>query len=281
MVRGCAVGEVVVHAGERGSGNLEMFGSLLRFFRERAGVTQEALGTRVGYSKSQVAMVERGERPPKGKLVEISDETLGAQGALLAAGKKLKLSRFPSWFEDYAELEARATAIYMYANHVIPGMLQTEAYGRATFDVHRPSLEDDEIEARLAARLDRQRVLERKPAPVVGFVLEEHILKRPLGGEQALKEQLGHVLEVGRRRNIDIQVMPTDRRIHAGLDGPMILLETDDPERIAYVEGPSNGYFISQQPDLGHMFARYGILRAQALNPEESAQLISEVAGRL
>ncbi|MEV2235903.1 helix-turn-helix transcriptional regulator [Streptomyces phaeochromogenes] len=97
-----------------------MFGSLLRFFRERAGITQEGLGGQVGYSKSQVAMVERGERPPKGKLVEIADEVLGAQGALLAAGKKLKTSRFPSWFLDYAGLEAKATAIYMYANHPDP-----------------------------------------------------------------------------------------------------------------------------------------------------------------
>ncbi|MFI9762625.1 Scr1 family TA system antitoxin-like transcriptional regulator [Streptomyces sp. NPDC051963] len=258
-----------------------MFGSLLRFYRERAGMTQENLGGYVQYSKSQVAMVERGERPPKGKLIEIADEVLGAQGALLAAGRKLKASRFPSWFEDYAELEAKATAIYMYANHVIPGLLQTAAYGRATFDVYRPPLEDDEIEARLAARLDRQQVLARKPLPVVGFVLEEHVLKRPLGGEQSLKEQLGHILEVGQRRNVEIQVMPTDRLIHAGLDGPMILLETKDDGRIAYVEGPSNGYFVGEQPDLGHMFARYGILRAQALNPEESAQLISEVAGRL
>jgi hypothetical protein len=75
--------------------------------------------------------------------------------------------------------------------------------------------------------------------------------------------------------------MPTDRQVHAGLDGPMILLEGEEPERTAYVEGPSNGYFVSQQPDLGNMFARYGILRAQALNPEESAKLIDEVAGGL
>ncbi|MFI1723154.1 helix-turn-helix domain-containing protein [Streptomyces sp. NPDC020489] len=270
-----------MHSGERGAENLEIFGSLLRFYRERAGVTQEALGKEVGYSKSQVAMVERGERAPKGQFVEVADERLGAQGALVAVGQKLKGSRFPSWFEDYAEMEARATAIYMYTTHVIPGLLQTEAYARATFEVHRPSLEDGEIDTRLAARMDRQRVLERKPAPVVGFVLEEHLLSRPLGGDQALKEQLGHLLDIGRSRSVEIQVMPTGRRDHAGLDGPMILLETEDSDRIGYVEGPHNGYFVTQQPELGQMFARYGILRAQALNPEESAQLISEVAGRL
>jgi transcriptional regulator with XRE-family HTH domain len=281
-VRSCAVGEIGVHFGERGSGTQEMFGSLLRFFRERAGMTQEALGKYVGYSKSQVAMVERGKRAPKGQLVEIADETLGAQGALLAAGAKLKASRFPSWFEDYAGLEAKAATIHMYATHLIPGILQTPEYARAIFSNEKcPPYEDDELEARLAARLDRQTVLQRKPAPIVGFVLEEHILRRPLGGTQHLREQLERLLDIGQRRNVDIQVMPTNRQFLAGLNGPMILLETDERKQIAYVDGPSGGYFVGNQPDLGNLFARYGILRAQALNPEESAQLISEVTGKL
>ncbi|MFF9626277.1 helix-turn-helix domain-containing protein [Streptomyces griseosporeus] len=258
-----------------------MFGSLLRFFREQAGMTQEALGQHVGYSKSQVAMVERGERAPKGQFVEVADERLGAQGALMTASRKLTLSRFPSWFADYAELEAKATAIYMYANHVIPGMLQTEDYARGVFLSACPPLEDDEIESSIEARLSRQQVLRRKPAPVVGFVLEEHTLRRPLGGRQALKEQLAHILEVGRLRHIVIQVMPTDREVHAALNGPMMLLETDERERVAYVEGPSGGYFVNEQPDQASLFAQYGILRAQALTPAESAQLISEVAGGL
>lgn len=258
-----------------------MFGSLLRFFRERAGVTQETLGKNVGYSKSQVAMVERGERPPKGQLVEIADETLGAQGALLTAARKLKASRFPSWFEDYAELEAKAVAINMYANHVIPGMLQTEAYARAIFNTHCPPFEDDEVEARVTARLDRQHVLRRKPLPLVGFVLDEHTLTRPLGGREALKEQLEHLLEVGQQRNVEIQVMPHDREVHAGLNGPMILLETAERQPLAYVEGPGGGYFVDQHPNLGNLFAQYGILRAQALNPDESAKLIDKVAREL
>ena len=270
-----------MHSGDQSSSNLEMFGSLLRFFRERAGITQEGLGGQVGYSKSQVAMVERGERPPKGRLVEIADEALGAQGALLAAGKQLKTNHFPSWFEDYAELESKAAAISMYANHVVPGMLQAEAYARAIFNCHCPPLEDDEVEARVTARLDRQRVLQRKPAPLVGFVLEEHTLTRPLGGPTALKEQLSHILEVSERRNVQIQVMPHNREVHAGLNGPMILLETAERDRLAYVEGPSGGYFVDEQPNLGDLFARYGILRAQALSPEDSAQLIEQVADGL
>ncbi|MFH9075073.1 helix-turn-helix domain-containing protein [Streptomyces alboflavus] len=270
-----------MHSGERGSGNLKMFGALLRFFRERAGMTQDSLGAYVKYSKSQVAMVERGERAPKGQFVEIADDVLGAQGALLAAGANLKASRFPAWFEEYAEEEARAVAIYMYANHVISGLLQTEDYARAIFGTHCPPMEDDEIEARVAARLERQQVLWRKPAPIVGFVLEEITLTRPLGGRQALKGQLENLLDVGHRRNVEIQVMPHKREEHAGLDGPMILLETSERNQLAYVEGPSGGYFVSEHPELGNLFARYGILRAQALSPEESAKFIEQVAKAL
>ncbi|MEB8342613.1 helix-turn-helix domain-containing protein [Streptomyces endophyticus] len=234
-----------MHFGERGS---KAFGALLRFHRERAGLTMEALGKHVGYSKSQVAMVERGERPPKGRLVELAEER-------------------------------KTHALHVYQNHLVPGSLQTEAYARAVYlSECCPTLEDSEIDQRLAERLARQELFTRKPQPTVSYVLEESTLTRPLGGRDALREQLHHLLAVGRMRNIDIQVMPHDREIHAGLNGPMILLETAKRAHLAYVEGPSGGYFISEQPDLGDLFGRYGILRAQALTPEESATLIEKVA---
>lgn len=271
-----------MHSGERGSGNLKMFGALLRFFRERAGMTQDGLGGHVKYSKSQVAMVERGERPPKGRFVEIADEVLDAQGALLAAAKELSVERFPAWFEEYAAKEAQAAAIHMYATHVIPGLLQTEAYARAIFSCqYCPPREDGELETRLAARLERQRVLQRKPAPIVSFVLEESVLSRPLGGPEALKEQLRHMLDVGRMHNVELQVMPHERQAHAGLSGPMILLETDEHRQLGYLEGQGHGLFVTEQPDVSHLFGKYGILRAQALTPDESAKLIEQVAREL
>jgi transcriptional regulator with XRE-family HTH domain len=265
-----------VHSGDRGS---ESFGALLRFFRERGGITQEVLGKHVGYSKSQVAMVERGERSPKGQLVEIADQVLGAQGALLVlAEKEFGRNGLRPWTEDYLAEEKKAAALHVYQNHVIPGSLQTEAYARAIYNCHCPALDDDEIDQRVAARLERQQLFERKPKPLISYVLEESTLTRPLGGPAALKGQLQHILGIGRLRHVEIQIMPHNRQAHAGLNGPMILLETAEHRQLAYVEGPSGGYFVSEQPDLGELFARYGILRAQALDPDESAKLINEVA---
>lgn len=89
------------------------------------------------------------------------------------------------------------------------------------------------------------------------------------------------MLDIGRRRNVDIQVMSQSRETHAGLDGPLILLETKERRRLAYIEGQSGGYFVGQQPDLGGLFGKYGTLRAQALTPEESTELIEQVAREL
>ncbi|MEV6795446.1 Scr1 family TA system antitoxin-like transcriptional regulator [Streptomyces sp. NPDC051320] len=86
------------------------------------------------------------------------------------------------------------------------------------------------------------------------------------------------MLTISRRRNGEIQVMPPDRHTHAALNGPMVLLETAERKQLAYIEGQSGGFFVSEQPETSDLFARYGILRAQALNPEESARLIEQVA---
>ncbi|MDQ1027251.1 transcriptional regulator with XRE-family HTH domain [Streptomyces umbrinus] len=269
-----------MHSSERGS---ESFGVLLRFHRERAGMTQEGLGGHVGYSKSQVAMVERGERPPKGKLVETADQVLGAQGALLVlAEKEFGGNGLRPWTEDYLAEERKASALHVYQTHLIPGSLQTEAYARAVYTCNRyPTLDDDEIEKRVASRLERQQLFERKPSPSVSYVLEQSTLTRPLGSPATLKVQLDHVLAIGRLRHVEVQVMPHNRQTHAGLNGPMILLETTERHQLAYIEGPSGGYFVSEHPDLGDLFGKYGILRAQALTPEESAKLIEEVAREL
>ncbi|MCG7524978.1 helix-turn-helix transcriptional regulator [Streptomyces sp. OfavH-34-F] len=255
-----------------------MFGVLLRHFRELAGLSQEGLGRRIGFSKSQVAMVERGHRPPKEDFVQKADDALGAQGALIRAASKLSFGVLASWFEPFAEEEAKAVARYQYESGIVPGLLQTEEHARALFRGACPPLDDDEIERLVAGRLARQTLLTRKPPPDISFILELSALTRPIGGREAHREQLQRLLEVSKLRNVHIQVMAPDRETHAGLSGSFVLLETDDRRRLAYLEVQDRNFLVSEQPHLGDLFAKYGMLRTQALGLEESRGLIERTA---
>ncbi|MFB7591277.1 helix-turn-helix domain-containing protein [Streptomyces sp. NPDC056169] len=263
-------------------GAAKAFGALLRFYRERAGISQEALGRATGYSKSQVAMIERGERRARGNFVKIVDELLGAQGALLQVAEEVTASGVAAWFEDYLEEEAKAAGIHKYEIQLIPGLLQTSEYARAVFHCGVPVLEEEVIEASVIARIKRQEVYFRKPQPLVTFVLEKAALIKPIGGPDVLRKNLRYIRECADLRNVTIQVMRDDGWTHAGLSGSFTLLETEERRsQLVYVEGQSSRYFLSEQPEVGDCFARYSALRAQAFTPEESARLIEQVAREL
>ncbi|WP_437010060.1 helix-turn-helix domain-containing protein [Streptomyces sp. enrichment culture] len=264
------------------AGAAKAFGRLLKFHRERAGVTMEVLGKHTSYSKSQVAMIEKGERRPKDHFVEVADRVLGAEGALKEVAETIAPSGVPAWFEDYLEEEAGAAAIHWYENHLVPGLLQSSRYAEAVFRCAVPALDEVEIDAAVDVRLKRQRVFHRTPKPHITFIIEMIALTRPIGGAEVLKECLHHLLDTAGLPNVEVQVMPPDRCIHAGLNGPFILLETAERRgQLVYVEGQGGRYFLSEQPELGDTFTRYGTLRAQALTPEASTQLIEQVAREL
>lgn len=270
-----------MHSSNTGGSTPRMFGALLRYYRDRAGLSQEALGLRIGFSKSQVAMVERGQRPPKGDFIPKADSATGAGGALLVAAAELKFSNVATWFEPFADEEAKAVARYEYECHVVPGLLQTEAHARAVFSQACPPLDDDAIERLVAGRLARQTLLTRRPLPDISFVLEPGALNRPIGGRDVHRAQLQHILDVSRLRHVNIQVMSPHREAHAGLGGSFALLETEDRRWLAYLEVQGRNFLVSEQPHLGDLFARYGMLRSQALGPEESQALIEQMAERL
>lgn len=115
----------------------------------------------------------------------------------------------------------------------------------------------------------------------MSFVLEETLLRRPIGGRSVLRGQLEHLLLLGRKRNVEIQVMPTDREDHAGLAGPLTLLETERQRRMAYVEVQGVSRLITDRKRVREIEAQYGIIRAQALTPRESLGFIEKVLGEV
>lgn len=202
---------------EETSDILEMVGRQVRRWRERKALTQAELGHAIGYTEHQVSAVERGRRIPKPEFLDRADQAVDAEGMLSAFKEDLKQARYPKKVRDLARLEADAAEMGAYANHHIHGLLQTEGYTRALFRMRRPSLDEETVEQYVAARMARQDVFDRRPAPILSFVQEEVTLRRPVGGRMVLRGQLERLLEVGQLRNVEIQVMPTDREDHAGL----------------------------------------------------------------
>ncbi|MFJ8008671.1 helix-turn-helix domain-containing protein [Streptomyces fagopyri] len=264
---------------ESGAGILHVFGRQLKLFRERAGVDRAELGARTGYSASTIASFEQGRRIPPPRFIDSADEVLGAGGVLRAGKEEVARAQYPAFFRDAARLETEAVELHVYANQAVPGLMQTEEYARSVFVNWRPLLDEETVEQRVTARLARQHIFCRSPLPTLSFVIEESVLLRPLGGRGVMRGQLEQILLHGQRRNVEIQVMPTEREEHSGLAGPFTLIETKEGRRIAYVEAQQDSRLYTERKPVREIEEQYGILRAQALTPRESLVLIVKLLG--
>ncbi|MER5990633.1 helix-turn-helix domain-containing protein [Streptomyces viridosporus] len=256
---------------------LRCFGRQIKLFRERAGLTQAALGPLLGYSEAQIAAIEQGRRVARPDTIEKLDTLLEADGVLLAMKQAVALTRYPAFFRDAARIEETAIEFHQYAPLIVPGMLQTEDYARTMFTVWRPRRNEAEIDQMVSARLARHKLFSREPAPVLSFVLEEAVLQRPIGGFEVLRGQLEHLLLTGQNPNVEIQVMPTEATDHACVDGPFTLMVPEGGEPVAYLESQGSGRVITDREIVRGIAARYGIIRAQALAPEESLRRIEKL----
>ncbi|CAL9564702.1 hypothetical protein SUDANB37_04726 [Streptomyces sp. enrichment culture] len=266
-------------APDPGSGILRVFGRQLKRFRVRAGIERSEFGARLGYSASTIAAYEQGRRVPPPRFIDQADELLDAGEVLKEMKEEVARAQYPPFFRDAAKLEAEAVEMHVYDTHIVNGLLQTEEYARAVFTMRRPLLSEDTIEERVQARLARQGIFIRQPLPTTSFVIEESVLRRPLGGGGVMRGQLEHVLLCGQRRNVEIQVMPNGREEHAGLAGPFTLIETIDGRRIAYVEAYKHSRLYTERKSVRELEEQYGLLRAQALTPRESLDLIEKLLG--
>ncbi|WP_327188462.1 helix-turn-helix transcriptional regulator [Streptomyces xinghaiensis] len=258
---------------------LKSFGAQIRVLRTRAGLTQAELGQQLQYGEDLISSVERGRRIARPEFIDKVDEGLDAGGLLKVMKQEVARARYPAFFRDAARIEEEAIELTAYDSLVINGLLQTEDYARAVLSMYRPLVDDETIEQRVAARLERQEIFSRRPAPLLGFVVEEAVLRRPLGGREVLHGQLEQLLVFGRMRNVEIQVMPTERADHAGLDGPFTLMETTDQQRIAYMAVQNVSRLATDRRTVQELEARYGILRAQALTPDDSLAFIEKLLG--
>ncbi|MFF8671531.1 DUF5753 domain-containing protein, partial [Streptomyces sp. NPDC015242] len=211
-----------------------------------------------------------------------AEEALGMAGVLQkAAGRLERQPGLAAWFRRWAQLEQVAITLYTYECRMVPGLLQTEAYAHQLFIDELPPLGDEQVEAQWTARAERQRLLQERPNTAFSFIVEEHVFLRRTGGAQVTRDLIDHVLRVAQLRNVEIQIMPLRQESHAGLHGPLQLLETPENHWFSYLEGQQSGQLISDRKVVSVLQRRYARMRAQALSLSDSVSLLQRLRGDL
>ncbi|WP_406251217.1 helix-turn-helix domain-containing protein [Streptomyces cyaneofuscatus] len=264
---------------EPGAAVVAAVGRQIKAWREAAGMRAAEFGTAMGYSEDLIYKVEGGRRIPRPEFMDGADGVLGAEGKLAAMKADIAEVRYPKKIRELAKLEAAAVELSAYGSHNIHGLLQTEEYARALFGMRRPAYSQDEVERLVAARVARQSIFSRSPAPELSFVQEEVSLRRHLGGRMVWCQQLERLLEVGELRHVEIQVMPTSRDEHAGMGGEMQVLKFKDGSAVGRSQGDFGSRPVSDPKQLRIIELQCGLIRAQALNPRESRAFIEQVLG--
>ncbi|ANJ11595.1 helix-turn-helix domain-containing protein [Streptomyces parvulus] len=254
-------------------------GRQLRLRREAVGMRAADFGEAVGYGEDLVYKVEGGKRIPRQEYLDRADAVLDAGGLIAAAWEDVKRVRYPKRVRELGKLEGKAVEIGIYECNSVHGLLQTPEHARALMEAAQPPYSVDDVERMVAARLARQTVLGRDPAPSIHFVLEEAPLRRPVGGTMVRQRQLERLLEVGRLNHVTLQVMPTSTDAHPGVDGKIELLKFPDGTAVGRSDGAFNGRPVTDPKDLRILELRYGTIRAQALPSRESHAFIEQLLG--
>lgn len=260
----------------------QVIGCQVSHFRRVARLTQEQLAELLNISVDTIASVEQGRRPLKMDLAERLDEALDTKGALAVAVEKVpEREKFPAFAQDFVEYEQEAVTLLSYETQVVPGLLQTPEYAQAVFSCLHPAVHGDTAETWIAARIERQTLWEREaaPPPVANFILEESIFHRPLGSPDVMREQWEKLRRFADYSNVSIQIIPTATAPHAGLTGPLVLLETPDHQVLAYVEAHLVSFLHDDPDQVSTLQQKYGMLRSQALSPAASVSMLDHLLG--
>ncbi|MGW0552764.1 helix-turn-helix domain-containing protein [Streptomyces sp. NPDC002926] len=252
---------------------LDYYGAELRRLREAADLNQKQLGSIIYCTGSLVGQIETARKVPTREFSERVDAALGTEGAMSRLVGLVLRSQLPSWFRQYAELEARATYLSTYQAQLVYGLLQTQAYARAVLGVRT----EENLDARVAARIERQRILERDNPPLMWVVLSEAVLHQEIGGPEVMRDQLARLLELRRREWVKVQILPFAAGQHAGLMGAFTVLRFEGDPDLVYTEDFIQGHMTANPQAVREGSLRYDHLQAAALSVDDSAALIARV----
>ncbi|MCC5032690.1 helix-turn-helix domain-containing protein [Streptomyces sp. WAC 00631] len=259
------------------SSTLAFFGAELRLRRKAAGLTQRELARTLHCAPSLICKIEAAVRAPQEDFAERCDEALGTDGLFSRLWPVMTHNAYPVWFRPFVELEQQAASLEMYGSVLVPGLMQTEGYARALFSAAGRK----NVEELVSARMHRQRILEREEPPRVWVVLDEGVLRREIGSSAVMREQLARLIEVAESPPSVVQVVPACAGAHPGLKGAFNILRFADGPDILLQHGFHRDELLGTPEALTEARHAYELLRAVALAPDASVDLIATVMREL
>jgi hypothetical protein len=185
---------------------------------------------------------------------------------------------FPGWFAGWPNKEAVATRLRTFQLEVFPGLTQTEDYARAIISA-RLGIGADKVEEDVRARLARQAILDRDNPPVLQIILDEGVLRRPIGSRKIMREQLLHLLEFAKRPNIVVQVIPLEAGAHQGMaSAGFVIAEFDGAPDVGYQDTTTSGQIIEDEDAIRELAHTWEALQRVTLPEAMSLRMIEETA---
>lgn len=266
--------------------------SELRRLREVADLTIDEVAEKLECSASKISRVETGQVgviPRDARdMLELYGVSGDDQEALVQLARE---ARRRGWWHSYNEvftgafvgLEADASSLRAFQALLVPGLLQTERYARTVIRAMRPDADESELSRRVAARLARQQLLSDSTPPEYWAVMDEAVLHRVVGNPDVMNAQLSRLVEVADLPHVTIQVVPFGAGAHPGMEGPFLILgfpEQADPD-VVYVDSTSSGVYLEMPADVRRYSLMFDHLRACALKPDDTVELIAQAAARM
>jgi transcriptional regulator with XRE-family HTH domain len=271
-------------------------GTELRRLRDSAGYKLEEVAGMLGVAPSTLSRIETGKAPTKSaylsQLLELYQVTDAGQRQILVDMAREGHRKgwwaayddvLPSGLGVYVGLEAEASGLRSYEIGVVHGLLQTTDYARAILRASAPRHTADQIERLVDLRMERQRRLDDNPPLDLWVIHDEAVIRRTVGGPVVMRHQLAHLLAAAGLPGVTLQVLPFDTGAHAGHDGPFSIVEFHDrsDSEVVYVESTAGPIYLEKDREVRASAEVFDRLRAAALPPEASLDLISKAAREL
>ncbi|MFG2601040.1 helix-turn-helix domain-containing protein [Streptomyces sp. NPDC048462] len=249
-------------------------GRALRYLREKSGRSLGQLAEETRYDKSYLYRLEVSQRLSKLAVMEDLDRFYDSGGLLVQLWKVARKEVFKDRYKEFMRLEPTARIMHLFTLGV-PGLLQTEEVARVLLSGSQETNSDGElVEEQVIARMGRQQLLHRKPAPHVRFIMDEYALRRPVADPVDWNEQLVHLVDMSEMPSVVLQVLPFSAGAHHLMAGALSLLWQADGSAVAFTEGNDCGDLIEDPAAVTRQRLFYDRLRDLALPPSDSAEFI-------